>query len=144
MLSDGCYAQFPVIILPPISCRLAGVRLAVIDSDFHRGDETVLNLATVCHMVKTVLAGVNIVERGLFIYSSDRIIPIKPSLYRVYVRSFLPYPRREVLCWFKIISLTSCWYLKENFNRTDRLGEFKLRWPAFLLHIGSKARPIEP
>ena len=27
-LSDGCYAQFPVIILPPISCRLAEVRLA--------------------------------------------------------------------------------------------------------------------
>ena len=34
-LTDGCYAQFPVIILPPISCRLAGFRLAVIDSDFH-------------------------------------------------------------------------------------------------------------
>ena len=47
-LSDGCYAQFPVIILPSISCRLAGVRLAVIDSDFHRGDETILNFATVC------------------------------------------------------------------------------------------------
>ena len=46
-LSDGCYAQFPVKILPPISCRLAGVRLAVIDSDFHRGDETILNFATV-------------------------------------------------------------------------------------------------
>ena len=46
-LSDGCYAQFPVIILPPISCRLAGVRLAVIDRDFHRGDETILNFATV-------------------------------------------------------------------------------------------------
>ena len=46
-LSDGCYAQFPVIILPPLSCRLAGVRLAVIDSDFHRGDETILNFATV-------------------------------------------------------------------------------------------------
>ena len=46
-LSDGCYAKFPVIILPPISCRLAGVRLAVIDSDFHRGDETILNFATV-------------------------------------------------------------------------------------------------
>ena len=30
-------AQFPVIILPPISCMLAGVRLAVIDSDLHRG-----------------------------------------------------------------------------------------------------------
>ena len=29
--------QFPVIILPPISCMLAGVRLAVIDSDLHRG-----------------------------------------------------------------------------------------------------------
>ena len=41
-LSDGCYAQFPVIILPSISCMLAGVRLAVIDSDFHRGDETSL------------------------------------------------------------------------------------------------------
>ena len=25
ILSDGCYAQFPVIILPPISCMLAGV-----------------------------------------------------------------------------------------------------------------------
>ena len=47
-LSDGCYAEFPVIILPPISCMLAGVRLAVIDSDFHRGDETILNFATVC------------------------------------------------------------------------------------------------
>ena len=46
-LSDGCYAQFPVIILPPISCRLAGGRLAVIDRDFHRGDETILNFATV-------------------------------------------------------------------------------------------------
>ena len=46
-LSDGCYAQFPVIILPPVSCRLAGVRLAVIDRDFHRGDETILNFATV-------------------------------------------------------------------------------------------------
>ena len=48
ILSDGCYAQFPVIILPPISCMLAGVRLAVIDSDLHRGDETILNFATVC------------------------------------------------------------------------------------------------
>ena len=47
-LSDDCYAQFPVVILPPISCMLAGVRLAVIDSDFHRGDETILNFATVC------------------------------------------------------------------------------------------------
>ena len=36
-------------------------------------------------MVKTVLAGVNIVERGLFNYSPDQIIPIKPSLYGVYV-----------------------------------------------------------
>ena len=48
ILSDGCYAQFPVIILPPISCMLAGVRLAVIGSDLHRGDETILNFATVC------------------------------------------------------------------------------------------------
>ena len=47
ILSDGCYAQFPVIILPPISCMLAGVRLAVIDSDLHRGDETILNFVTV-------------------------------------------------------------------------------------------------
>ena len=42
---DGCYAQFPVIILPPISSMLVG--LAVIDSDFHRDDETILNFATV-------------------------------------------------------------------------------------------------
>ena len=56
-------------------------------------------------MVKTVLAGVNIVEYGLFSYSPDRIIPIKPSLYGVYVSSFVPYPVREFLCWFKIISL---------------------------------------
>ena len=48
ILSDGCYAQFPVIILPPISCMLAGIRLAVIGSDLHRGDETILNFATVC------------------------------------------------------------------------------------------------
>ena len=48
ILSNGCYAQFPVIILPPISCMLAGVRLAVIGSDLHRGDETILNFATVC------------------------------------------------------------------------------------------------
>ena len=82
-LSDGCYAQFPVISLPPIWCTLSLVRLAVIDSDFHKGDETVLNFATVCYMVKTVLAGVNIVERGLFSYSPDWIIPIKPSLYGV-------------------------------------------------------------
>ena len=34
-LTDGCYPQFPVIILPPISCRLAGFTLVVIDSDFH-------------------------------------------------------------------------------------------------------------
>ena len=47
-LTDGCYAKFPVIILPPILCMLAGVRLAVIDSDFNRGDETILNFATVC------------------------------------------------------------------------------------------------
>ena len=45
--TDGCYAEFPVIILPPILCMLAGVRLAVIDSDFHRGDETILNFPTV-------------------------------------------------------------------------------------------------
>ena len=49
-------------------------------------------------MVKTVLAGVNIVERGLFNYSPDRIIPIKPSLYGVYVNSFLRYPGREFVC----------------------------------------------
>ena len=48
ILSDGCYAQFPVRNLPPISCMLAGVRLAVIGSDLHRGDETILNFATVC------------------------------------------------------------------------------------------------
>ena len=48
ILSDGCYAQFPVRILPPTSCMLAGVRLAVIGSDLHRGDETILNFATVC------------------------------------------------------------------------------------------------
>ena len=36
ILSDGCYAQFPVIILPRISCMLAGVRLAVIGSDLQR------------------------------------------------------------------------------------------------------------
>ena len=47
-LSDGCYAQFPVMILHSISCMLAGVRLAVIDSYFHRGDETILYFATVC------------------------------------------------------------------------------------------------
>ena len=45
-LSDGCYAQFPVMIVHSISFMLAGVRLAVIDS--HRGDETILNFATVC------------------------------------------------------------------------------------------------
>ena len=77
---------------------MAEVRLAVIDSDFHRGDETVLNFAAVCYIVKTVLAGVNIVERGLFNYSPDRIIPIEPSLYGVYVSSFLPYPGREFPC----------------------------------------------
>ena len=48
ILSDGCYAQFPVRILPPTSCMLVGVRLAVIGSDLHRGDETILNFATVC------------------------------------------------------------------------------------------------
>ena len=48
ILSEGCYAQFPVLILPPMSCMLAGARLAVIDSDLHRGDETILNFATVC------------------------------------------------------------------------------------------------
>ena len=48
ILSDGCYAQFPVTILPPISCMLAGVRLAVIDNDPHRGDETFPNFANVC------------------------------------------------------------------------------------------------
>ena len=77
---------------------LAGDRLVVIDSDFHRGDETVLNFTAVCYTVKTVLAGVNIVERGLFNYSPDRIIPIKPSLYGVYVSSFLPYLGREFPC----------------------------------------------
>ena len=66
------------------------------------------------------------VEGGLFNYSPDRISPIKTSLYGVYyVSSFLPYPGREFLCWFKIISLRSDWYLKENFNRSDRFGEFK-------------------
>ena len=48
ILSDGCFAQFPVIILPPTSCMLAGVGLAVVDSDLHRGNETILNIATVC------------------------------------------------------------------------------------------------
>ena len=67
-----------------------------------------------------------LVERGLFNYSPDRISPIKTSLYGVYVSSFLPYPGREFLCWFKIISLRSDWYMKENFNRSDRFGEFKL------------------
>ena len=54
ILSDGCYTQFPVRILPPTWCMLAGVRLAVIGSDLHK------------------------VERGLFNYSPDRISPIKP------------------------------------------------------------------
>ena len=48
ILSDGCYTQFPVRLLPPTLCMLAGVRLAVIGSDLHRGDETILNFATVC------------------------------------------------------------------------------------------------
>ena len=48
ILSDGCYAQFAVRILPPISCMLAGVTLGVIGSELHRGDETILNFATVC------------------------------------------------------------------------------------------------
>ena len=48
ILSDGWYAQFPVIILPPMSYMLAGARLTVIDSDLHRGDETILNFAAVC------------------------------------------------------------------------------------------------
>ena len=48
-------------------------------------------------MVKTVLGGVNKVERGLFNYSPDRMSPIKPSLYGVYASSFLPYPGREFL-----------------------------------------------
>ena len=39
-------------------------------------------------MVKTVLVGVNKVERGLFNYSPDRMSPIKPSLYGVYASSF--------------------------------------------------------
>ena len=64
--------------------------------------------------------------RAVFSNSLDRISPIKPSLYRVYASSFLPYPGREFLCWFKIISLRSDWYLKENFNRSDRFGEFKV------------------
>ena len=38
-LSDGYYAQFPVIIF----------RFAVINSDFHRGEEKILNFATVCY-----------------------------------------------------------------------------------------------
>jgi len=74
---------------------LAGVTLAVIYRDFHRGGEAILNFATV---VKTVLGGVNKVEGGLFNYSPDRISPIKPSLYGVYVSSFKPYPGREFLC----------------------------------------------
>ena len=65
---------------------------AVIDSDLHRGVETILNFATVCNMVKTILGGVNTckykVERGLLNYSPDRISPIKPSLYGVYVGYF--------------------------------------------------------
>ena len=78
-------------------------------------------------MVKTILGGVNKVERGLFHYSPDRMSPIKPSLYGVYVSFFfLPYPGRKFLCWFKIISLRSDLYLKETFNRSERLGEFKL------------------
>ena len=48
ILSDGCYTQFPGRILPPTSCMLAGVGLAVIGSDLHRGDETMLNFVTVC------------------------------------------------------------------------------------------------
>ena len=32
----------------------------------------------------------------------------------------------EFLCCFKIISLRNDWYLKENFNRSDRFEEFKL------------------
>ena len=50
------------------------------------------------NLVKTVLVGVNKVERGLFNYSPDRMSPIKPSLYGVYASSFfLPYPGREFL-----------------------------------------------
>ena len=67
-----------------------------------------------------------LVERGLFNYSLDRVSLIKTSLYGVYVSSFLLYRGREFLCWFKIISLRSDWYLKENFNRSDRFGQFKL------------------
>ena len=112
---------------------LAGVRLAVIDCDLHRGVETILNFATVCNMVKTILGGVNTcqykVERGLFNYSPDRISPIKPSLYGVYMSYFFCRILVENFCVdsrSKSFPLETIGIWKNDLNRSDRLGEFKL------------------
>ena len=73
----------------------------------------------------TIKFTVNIVERGLFNYSPDRIIPIKPSLYGVDVNSFLGIPVENFCVDSNSFPLEACWYLKENFNRSNRLAEFQ-------------------
>ena len=120
-------AQFPVIILPPISCMLGGVRLAVIDSDLHRGVETILNFATVCNMVKTILGGVNTCKyKSSAVFSTILRIGSARSSHHCMesdMSYFLPYPGREFLCWFaiKIISLRSDWYLEEWFKQIGQV-----------------------
>ena len=61
-------AQFPVIILPPISCMLAGVRLAVIDSDLHRGVSVRSKRFQSSYSAKFG-AGAKKMERGRFLHS---------------------------------------------------------------------------
>ena len=101
ILSDSCYAQFPVRNLPPISCMLAGVRLAVISSDLHRGDEIILNFATVCWY------GWNNTRRGKYIIIS-------------WARSFQLFPGSDqpdhaIIVWSICGFNTFCRFLVENF-----------------------------
>ena len=72
---------------------LAGVRLAVTDSDLHKGDK--MEQLSV-NMVKTVLTGVHIVERGLQQFSgSDH--PDQAIIVWSTCEFFLPYPGRKFL-----------------------------------------------
>ena len=125
-------AQFPVIILPPISCMLGGVRLAVIDSDLHRGVETILNFATVCNMVKTILGGVNTCKyKSSAVFSTILRIGSAWSSHhcmeyiwvifcRILVENFCVDSRS------KSFPLEAIGIWKNDLNRSDRLGEFKL------------------
>ena len=128
-LSHSCYAQFPVIIF----------RFAVINSDFHRGDEKILNLQLSVNIVKTVIGRIK--SRAVF-STIPRIGSTRSSHhYEVFVNSFLPYPDRNFYVDWKSFPCEAMGQVRRVQASLLTAGDGHAAFE-FLHHIGSKARPI--